>query len=229
MTHTEDKNIWKPLVSDPELLESYSSKLGAKTKMSFVDIYSFDESEVANYNQEPISILIVFPITQEMADSRGESPSDFSGLEEKIWFMRQYIPNSCGTIALLHSILNNQDKIELQEGSIAQELSKIGKVSGNISETRGRHLLNDVNIKKIHEEITSQDRGGECDYETDFHYTTLIASMGNIFELDGRLLRPIDHGEYRNGTFLKCALQIIKEKFISTLGEYSVAITAVYL
>ena len=60
-----------------------------------------------------MSIICVWPRVQELEDKAEGAES--SG---KVFYMKQTISNACGTVALLHSVANNTDVIELKEGAL---------------------------------------------------------------------------------------------------------------
>ncbi|OII73751.1 ubiquitin C-terminal hydrolase of the cysteine proteinase fold [Cryptosporidium ubiquitum] len=218
--------IWKPLISDPKILEEYSTGLGVKSQICFVDIYSTEETELDIYDINPISLIILVPTNDEkICKKRDEFGYKITGYQ-KVWFMKQYIQNSCGAVALLHSILNN-NLIELEEESIAKTLLNLKSESNDLAKERGLYLINNKKIEYLHEKLSSRDISNDC-FVTEFHYISFVNINGNIIELDGRLPCPISHGVFKSGEFLKSSLKVIKEKFIYPLGiDGKVAIIAV--
>ncbi|KAK9171011.1 Ubiquitin carboxyl-terminal hydrolase,family 1 [Cryptosporidium meleagridis] len=137
-------------------------------------------------------------------------------ISQNIWFMKQYITNSCSAVALLHSILNN-DKIELEEESIAKILLYLKGDPNDLPRERGFYLIDNKNIECIHEKLSSRDLTYDC-YKTVFHYLSFVNNHGYIMELDGRLPCPISHGACKSDKFLKTTPKIIKEYFILPIG-----------
>lgn len=208
--------IWKPLISDPKLLEEYSVGLGVKSKISFIDIYTTEETEFYFCGINPISLIALVPINDEKICKKRNKLGCEMNISQSVWFMKQYITNSCSAVALLHSILNN-DKIELEEESIAKMLLNLKGDPNDLPEERGFYLINDKNIEYLHEELSSRDLTKDCD-QSEFHYVSFVNNHGHIIELDGRLPCPISHGVCKSDEFLKNTLKIIKENFILPIG-----------
>ncbi|KAH8583615.1 ubiquitin carboxyl-terminal esterase L1 variant 1 [Cryptosporidium sp. chipmunk genotype I] len=222
----DKKKIWKPLVSDPKLLEEYSVGLGVKSKIRFIDIYSTEETEFDFCGINPISVIVLVPIRDEKICKKRNEFGHEANISPNVWFMKQYIPNSCSVIALLHSILNN-DKIELEEESIAKILLNLKCDSNDPPKERGLYLIDNKKIEYLHEELSSRDQLKDC-VVSEFHYISFVNNNGHIIELDGRLPSPINHGKCKSYEFLKKSLKIIKENFILPIGlNGKVAIVAV--
>ncbi|KAH7647866.1 ubiquitin C-terminal hydrolase of the cysteine fold [Cryptosporidium bovis] len=231
MCQGEKEIIWKPLISDPETLAKYAYMLGVESKILFQDVYSTEEWALELIDGELISIILLFPLTETLTKRREcyNDPKNnkiLSPSDPGVWFMKQYVQNSCGAVALIHSILNAK-QIKVREGSFIHEISSINGIDENIPIERGLFLKKNNNIEQMHEEITSCDRS--ClngPYEVDHHYVSFVLKNDHIFELDGRLSIPVNHGSCRKEDFLRHTFDIIKEKFIDYLDESeNVAIT----
>ena len=60
------------------------------------------------------------------------------------------LDNACGIIACIHSVLNNQDQISLEEGSILKKFAD--DTTGKTPLERATHLEGYNEFKEIHSE-----------------------------------------------------------------------------
>lgn len=54
-------------------------------------------------------------LEEERIDRDGQTVSP------QVYFMKQTVGNACGTVALLHALLNNMDTLPIREGSFLEE------------------------------------------------------------------------------------------------------------
>lgn len=82
------------------------SSFGVPTTWQFADCFSLDEELLSMIPQPCISFILLFPSPDREEEElvRSSSPKT-----EGVFFMRQLLDNACGTIAVIHSILNNKD------------------------------------------------------------------------------------------------------------------------
>uniref|UniRef100_A0A8I3WYX5 ubiquitinyl hydrolase 1 n=1 Tax=Callithrix jacchus TaxID=9483 RepID=A0A8I3WYX5_CALJA len=102
----------------------------------------------------------------------------------KVYFMKQTIGNSCGTIGLIHAVANNQDKLGFEDGSVLKQF---------LSET---------------EKMSPEDRAkcfekNEVDDKVNFHFILFNNVDGHLYELDGRMPFPVNHGTSSEDTLLQ--------------------------
>lgn len=125
--------------------------------------------------------------------------------------MRQLIQNSCGTMALIHSVLNNLKVIDLKEGSVIKNF--YDKAKDLSVEERGKLLEQDQNFISIHQALAveGQTAAPPSDAIINNHFIALVNVGDELFELDGRKNFPIAHGATKDDTFLNDAARICKE------------------
>jgi Ubiquitin carboxyl-terminal hydrolase, family 1 len=73
---------------------------------------------------------------------------------ENLFYMRQYVHNSCGTMALIHSILNNLKVVELKEGSVIKNF--YDKAKNLTPEERGKLLEKDETFIDVHQTLAAE-------------------------------------------------------------------------
>uniref|UniRef100_A0A8C9UN85 Ubiquitin carboxyl-terminal hydrolase n=1 Tax=Spermophilus dauricus TaxID=99837 RepID=A0A8C9UN85_SPEDA len=118
----------------------------------------------------------------------------------KVYFMKQTIGNSCGTIGLIHAVANNQDKLEFEDGSVLKQF---------LSET---------------EKMSPEDRAkcfekNEVDDKVNFHFILFNNVDGHLYELDGRMPFPVNHGTSSEGSLLQDAAKVCREFTEREQGE----------
>lgn len=136
-----------------------------------------------------------------------------------LYFTKQTIGNACGTIAVLHAILNNRDRVPLLPDSFfARFLSATSALS---PDERARYLESPPedgpDLEGSHAAAAAEGDTPAADPETrtDLHFVALVRSAGRVWELDGRKSRPVDRGpsDAEEG-FLGDVTKIVRETFL---------------
>ena len=67
-------------------------------------------------------MILLFPINEKYEEFRKQEEEEVKAkgqeVSPKVYFMKQTIGNACGTVALLHSILNNKGRIPFDGNSL---------------------------------------------------------------------------------------------------------------
>ncbi|KAK2106999.1 hypothetical protein P7K49_016513 [Saguinus oedipus] len=100
----------------------------------------------------------------------------------KVYFMKQTIGNSCGTIGLIHAVANNQDKLVFEDGSVLKQfLSETEKMS---PEDRAKCFEKNEAIQAAHD-VVAQEGQRRVDDKVNFHFILFNNVDGHLYELDG--------------------------------------------
>ncbi|KAK9459775.1 uncharacterized protein V1516DRAFT_708061 [Lipomyces oligophaga] len=191
-------NPYIPLECNPEVLSSLSHSLGISKQLSFHDVYSIDDPELLSFIPRPVyALLLVFPVSESYETHRIVADSDVTEYsaspEDTILWLKQTIPNACGTMALLHSLLNipQQDKYVI-EGSLISDFHKdLPHLS--VAE-RIKYIESSESLSSLHDAAARSGDTSTPDAldDVDLHYVTLVKSQsGDLWELDGRRKGPI--------------------------------------
>ncbi|KAJ4496304.1 peptidase C12, ubiquitin carboxyl-terminal hydrolase [Lentinula edodes] len=229
---------WIPLESNPEVLNSWANKAGLnKEELQFSDIYGLDE-ELLDMVSKPVkAVLLLFPISKTLEAKRREEDnlirseaSSPSLLSSVIW-IKQTIPNACGTIGLLHALANTG--IKFAPGSpMAQFIEACkGAKKDKTPEERAEFLETTPLFAEIHAETASTGQSAvPTDLDTDLHFTCFVEvemeGVPHVVELDGRRAGIMDRGKIYNDLLTDVA-SLVKETYIkSSSGSIQFSMTS---
>ncbi|KAF4530863.1 hypothetical protein B566_EDAN018700, partial [Ephemera danica] len=87
------------------------SSLGVPDKHQVVDVLGLDKEMLAMVPQPVLALMLLFPITEKYEEylKQHEEKAKAEDVSDKVFFVKQTIRNSCGAIALIHSVANNTD------------------------------------------------------------------------------------------------------------------------
>ncbi|XP_032883612.1 ubiquitin carboxyl-terminal hydrolase isozyme L1 [Amblyraja radiata] len=217
---------WKAMEINPETLNKCLSRLGVASSWKFVDVLGLENESLSMVPSPVCALMLLFPLSQQHESHRNHQTSDLSGkgIDSKIYFVVQSISNSCGTIALVNTIANNQDKLDFVEGSILKKF--LNETADLSARERAKKLEQNKEIRAAHDATAEE---GECRVHDDgpnFHFITFLGVDGHLYELDGRMPFPIDHGKTSN-ELLQDSAKICRQFMERDQGE--VRFTAVAL
>lgn len=90
------------------------AKLGVPEKWNIVDVFGLESDTLAWVPKPVLAVILLFPCSENYYKySEQESKKIKENgqiLVPDIYYLKQYISNACGTVALIHSIANNTDK-----------------------------------------------------------------------------------------------------------------------
>ncbi|TGZ55788.1 hypothetical protein CRM22_010303 [Opisthorchis felineus] len=198
---------WLPLEANPDVLNKYLHKLGVDNKWQFRDVYGLDEEALKTVPTPVEAVMLLFPLSNaEKTDQLGKEVTD-----DKVYMIHQTAVNACGTVAILHALCNNSKVMDAASDSVLGGFVK--KTSGMTPDQRGIAMEEDKNLYHIHETLAMEGQTQTPNRESDTqkHFVTFLVKGGNLYELDGRRLHPILHGNSTPHTLLKDASVVIKK------------------
>ncbi|KAM9998841.1 hypothetical protein ACTFIZ_002390 [Dictyostelium cf. discoideum] len=211
----ETQKNWIPLEANPDVLTTFMQSLGVSKDWEFCDIYGIDEGLLEMVPSPCVAVILLFPITNEYEDKRYKLEKEIEEkgqvLSDKVYFMKQYIGNACGTIGVIHSVLNNANVIEFNEnGFFKQFLDKTTSLS---TEERAISLLKNSEIEKSHEisALQGQSNVPQEDEPVVLHFVSFVHVDGHLYELDGRKPFAINHGKSSAETLLKDTANVLQK------------------
>ncbi|SCU93053.1 LADA_0G01090g1_1 [Lachancea dasiensis] len=175
-----------PLESNPEVFTQFAHQLGLSTRYAFHDIYSLTEPDLMAFLPRPMAaIVLLFPLN-DLFESLKSSDNGNNAADtlNPIW-LKQTVRNACGLYALLHSIANNQDLLQID--SKLEQFLKLNHRDGNkYADDQTDDFI--VSISELYNQSShsGQTEAPNSDDEVNLHFITYIESGGHIFEMDGR-------------------------------------------
>ncbi|KAJ8919734.1 hypothetical protein NQ315_006262 [Exocentrus adspersus] len=207
--HTFAKMVLLPLESNPDFIHL----LGVPNKWNIVDVYGLDNDALAWVPRPVLALILLFPCSERFYD---HAKIESQAVKEKgqeispnLFYMKQYVSNACGSIALIHSIANNVDRITLEDGVFKKLLEA---TKGKTPEERGEMLAKpgsdaDSEAFKLisaHQEMAMEGQTeANPNEQVNHHFVAFVEKDGNLYELDGRKDFPINHGPTSQETFLE--------------------------
>ncbi|NP_001156212.1 ubiquitin C-terminal hydrolase UCHL1-like [Acyrthosiphon pisum] len=208
---------WIPLESNPAVMNKFLQKLGVPSEWEICDIFGFGPDELAIVPRPVASVILLFPYNDAYEKRKNEEELKLKDkgqqVSDDIYFVKQYVHNACGTMALIHSVANNRDKIKLNDGILKRFLDD-GK---NMSPSdRGEMLTKAEDMINTHKEIATegQTAAPNPDDVPPYHFIAFVCKDGCLYELDGGKFDPINHGPTKPDSLLEDTVNLIQEKFV---------------
>jgi len=217
------------LESNPEVLTKYCRSLGAKNG-EWLDVFSLDEADLIHIPKPVLAVMLLFPVSEgydnfckeqdEVVKEKGTAK------EEELFYMKQFIPNACGTIGIIHALGNNVAQVDLADGTLLRQF--LDSVRGKDPEAIGEELEKFQSIATAHEEIANEGQTAAPNREDQIltHFVTFVHSNGNLFELDGRRKGPVNHGPTTPENLIKDAAVVCKARMERDPTEYRFTVVA---
>ncbi|KAI3619713.1 carboxyl-terminal proteinase [Moniliophthora roreri] len=214
-TKSQTLGRWIPLECNPE----WANKAGlVSSDFQFTDIYGFDEELLAMVPRPVQAILLLFPISDALEEKRREDDDKIKDqkLPENTLWIKQTIPNACGTIGLLHALANTN--VSLVPESPLQQFIEAAKTKN--PQERAEFLENTPLFANIHADAASTGQSAvPTDLDTDLHFTCFVEikvdNEPHIIEFDGRRVGPFDRGVCPTGDFLKDVATLVRDVYVA--------------
>uniref|UniRef100_A0AAZ3QSE8 Ubiquitin carboxyl-terminal hydrolase n=1 Tax=Oncorhynchus tshawytscha TaxID=74940 RepID=A0AAZ3QSE8_ONCTS len=182
---------WQPMEINPEMLNKVLSGLGVCGSWGFVDVLGLEDEGVSSVPSPSCALMLLFPLTQQHESFRQQQAGKVSGGTD-LYFLKQTVVNSCGTVALLHAVANNPTHIEYDGDSALKKF--LDETANMTPAQRATHLENNQ---------------VEAD-NVNFHFITFVNVKGQLYELDGRMEGPVNHGTTKDDSFIKDAARVCR-------------------
>lgn len=222
-------NRWLPLESNPSVMNKFITNMGMSDTWKFIDVYGLDDELLAIVPQPVAAVLLLYPLTKTAVDIQNKEEEELVAnnytAPDSVFFMKQFVSNACGTVALIHAVANNTDRIDIGNGAFKTFLDSC---EGKDYVERGHLLESDGGIAKAHEDHAHEGQSEVPDREAsvDNHFIALVHKDGKLYELDGRKSRPVEHGPTSNETLLNDAAAVCKKFMQRDPSESRFAIVA---
>lgn len=196
-----------PLENNPDVFTHLVQDLGASSALGFYDVYSIDEPSLLAMIPHPAYALIfITPAEVYHKRKRTDFPLGVtdkhdlptykgSGVTEPVIWYKQTIGNTCGLLALLHSVSNGEARSYVLPGSDLDIL--INTAVPFKQKERSQLLYDSAELERAHMKaahkgdtiaVSSRDPCG-------FHFCSFVRGKdGHLWELEGGWNGPIDRG-----------------------------------
>ncbi|KAH8730228.1 putative ubiquitin carboxyl-terminal hydrolase [Phaeosphaeriaceae sp. PMI808] len=190
--------------NNPDVMNQLAMKLGLSSELQFYDVYSLDEPEqLAHIPRPALALLVIIPLTpawdrsRKAEDANKEPYTGFGSDEPVIWF-KQTIGNACGSIGLLHSLINGPTVDFIKRDS---DLAVIRSLAIPLNMTkRAEMLYNSEPFELAHKSVEQAgDSYADPTIKRDGgHFVSFVKSGGKLWELEGDRKGPLERGSLAN-------------------------------
>ncbi|KAH7115255.1 ubiquitin carboxyl-terminal hydrolase [Dendryphion nanum] len=191
---------WQMAENNPDVMNQLAAKLGLSSELQFYDVYSLDDPELLAHIPRPaLALLVIIPLTpawdrSRQAEDANKEPYTGSGPGEPVIWFKQTIGHACGSIGLLHSVINGPAVDFIKPDS---DLAAIRSLAIPLDMTkRAEMLYNSEPFELAHKsvelagdsdaDLTGEREGG--------HFVSFVKSGGKLWELEGSRNGPLDRG-----------------------------------
>lgn len=89
--------------------------MGVSKEWALIDVVGL-EPEMLEWIPKPVkSIILLFPCSEKYEKHRAEEherlAAEAQDYPKSLFYMRQFTSNACGTVALIHSVANNEEYV----------------------------------------------------------------------------------------------------------------------
>jgi ubiquitin carboxyl-terminal hydrolase L3 len=187
--------------NNPDVMNQLAATLGLSSELEFYDVYFLDEPELLAHIPRPaMALLVIVPLTPAWDRSRKAEDADketYTGsgpYEPVIWF-KQTIGHACGSIGLLHSVINgpavdfikpDSDLAATRSQAIPLDMNKRAELLYNSAPFEAAHKSVEQ-AGDSEADLTGEREGG--------HFVSFVKSGGKLWELEGSRRGPLERGD----------------------------------
>lgn len=196
-------------------MNQYAAQLGLSGDYQFYDVYGTDPDLLAMVPSGTIAVLLLFPCSDASNEHRQQEQAriEASGeiIDPAVYFCKQTVGNACGTIAIIHALMNNRSKLQLDEDKFLAKF--LSETAGMSPEERADALNDNDDIEVEHQAVAEQgDSKIQEDIEdVNLHFIAFVHANGALYELDGTKSAPINHGPSSEATLLNDAVAVVRQ------------------
>ncbi|XP_015830626.3 ubiquitin carboxyl-terminal hydrolase isozyme L1 isoform X1 [Nothobranchius furzeri] len=198
---------WAPMEINPEMMNKNMRKLGVGGNWCFVDVLGLEPEQLGAVPKPCCALMLLFPLTQQHESFRAQQ-ADKVSTDSDVYFLKQTVVNSCGTIALVHAVANNQSKLSFETDSVLKAF--LDETANMSAADRAKHLENNKAICAAHNDVAME---GQCRPEADevnFHFIAFVNVNGQLYEFDGKINGPVNHGATSEDSFVADAAKVCR-------------------
>ncbi|OCF36844.1 ubiquitin carboxyl-terminal hydrolase L3 [Kwoniella heveanensis BCC8398] len=217
---------WVPLEASPDVFNDWSKPLGLPDSLTFQDLFSLDPDFLTFIPKPHKAVLLLFPSEGKLGEAREMEDKEYNGLTgsegkgwkgDGVWYIKQTIPNACGSIGLLHALLNLPEQ---SPDALAPDshLAKFKAESLSKTPIERAKLLDEADFFTAAHTAAAQTGQSAIpeDLDVTTHFITFVEGVNEngekrTVELDGNRSGPFDQGPSVN--FLEDVAKVVQEKY----------------
>lgn len=194
--------------NNPDVFTTLAHKLGLSPSLEFVDIYSLTDDTLLSLVPRPVlGLLAIIPLTpawhasRESEDSSKVEPYPGSKDSDEVLWFKQTIGHACGSIGLIHILLNGPAKrYILPDSTLAKMREKAGPFD---MAARAQLLYDSKELEEAHQSVaelgdTIPPSAAEGD-RLGQHFVGFVIENGKLWELEGGRKGALDRGAVEEG------------------------------
>jgi ubiquitin carboxyl-terminal hydrolase L3 len=188
--------------NNPEVMTPLAHKLGLPPTLQFHDVYSLTDPSLLSLIPRPVhALLAIIPHTpawdnSRVAEDASKPPYSGKGSEEPVVWFKQTIGHACGSIGLIHCLMNGPAKQYIEEGSLVARLREQAIPLG--MEERARLLYESKEFEDAHQSVAEMGDtvapSAERADKLGQHFVAFVKEGGKLWELEGSRKGPIERG-----------------------------------
>lgn len=201
-----DESRWCLIESDPAVFREIIQTVGVKG-VSVEDLIMLDSSMLEQYEHVYALVLLFKWQSSEQASPLGTVVKD-----APVFFAKQVIHNACATLAIMNTLCNYPDQVELGPKvqrylSFCQELDP---------EMRGSLLDSFDELREAHNSFAPQSaftKDGPSPKDADvYHFVSFVYRHGHIWELDGLQEGPLQCREATDANYREALVEVVQRR-----------------
>ena len=189
-------------------MNALARKLGLSDDLAFHDVYSLDDPELLAFIPRPAhALLVIMPATASWEADResedaGKPEYEGAGPDEPVVWFQQTIGDACGSIGLLHCLINGAAVASIRPGS---DLANIREEAIPLHMTdRAEMLYNSEAFEAAHASVAglgdTAAPGKDDTAHAGQHFVAFVkGDDGHLWELEGDRKGPLDRGKLEDG------------------------------
>lgn len=187
---SEDNNGWCTIESDPAVFTEMIANVGVKDVV-VEELIVNDPAMVRELGETQYGLVLLFKYTPQV----GRLPRNVMPDAPDVYFAKQVISNACATQAIINTILNHSDAIEL-----GAELSNFHEFTQHLPPVmRGEMVGQQDKLREVHNSFSRTSmfsfeddrRRKDDDKEEAYHFVTFTFKNDAVWELDGLRDGPV--------------------------------------
>ncbi|CAL3962998.1 unnamed protein product [Diplocarpon coronariae] len=198
----DGKKTFTVLENNPSVMTPLAHSLGLSSLLSFHDVYSLTEPSLLSLIPRPVhALLVILPLTptwnaSRLAEDSCKPPYAGKGPDEPVVWFKQTIGHACGSIGLLHCLVNGSALPYLSKGSIADNIRERAIPLG--MDERAQMLYEDQAFEDAHAAVAelgdTRAPSAEEGHRLGQHFVAFVKVDGRLWELEGSRMGPLDRG-----------------------------------